>query len=333
MKKLTLNLLLFVFVCISPLIGRDVTCFNDGWSFRKGPFINGTTLFSNPLDGKWEEVPIPHTWNAKDMQDAMVNMSSFRNPQQRFYTGEALYKKTYVPDVSLAMKRVYLRFEGVGSVATVYVNNKYAGKHMGAYSAFVVEIGSLLDFGKENEIVVLVDNRERPDVIPINNVLFGVYGGIYRDISLIVTEKINIAVDDYASPGIYVSQKNVDSKSANVNVRIKLDNKTKQKQEINLVTTIYEVDGKTIKEKLKNNNIIHVKADKGNGLVLINKNEYINKTRFKEHRKDFRYAEGKSKFSEHVLNEGHEMKTIEETISMIHLENNHRKTHLKRSKF
>ena len=32
---------------------------------------------------------------------------------------------------------------------------------------------------------------------------------------------------------------------------------------------------------------------------------------------------GKSKFSEHVLNEGHEMKTIEETI--IHLENNHRK--------
>ena len=37
----------------------------------------------------------------------------------------------------------------------------------------------------------------------------------------------------------------------------------------------------------------------------------------------FRYAEGKSKFSEHVLNEGQEMKTIEETISIIHLENNH----------
>ena len=31
-----------------------------------------------------------------------------------------------------------------------------------------------------------------------------------------------------------------------------------------------------VKRKLKNNNIIHVIAD--NGLVLINKNEYINKT-------------------------------------------------------
>ena len=47
-------------------------------------------------------------------------------------------------------------------------------------------------------------------------------------------------------------------------------------------------------------------------------------TRFKEYRKYFRYAEGKYKFSEHVLN-GHEMKTIEETMSIIHLENNHRK--------
>ena len=34
-------------------------------------------------------------------------------------------------------------------------------------------------------------------------------------------------------------------------------------------------------------------------------------TRFKEHRKDFLHAQGKSKFSEHVPKEGHEMKTIE----------------------
>ena len=48
-------------------------------------------------------------------------------------------------------------------------------------------------------------------------------------------------------------------------------------------------------------------------------------TRFRGHKKDFRYAEDKSKFAEHVLKEGHEMKTIEETMSIIHLENNHRK--------
>ena len=45
-------------------------------------------------------------------------------------------------------------------------------------------------------------------------------------------------------------------------------------------------------------------------------------TKFKEYKKGFRYAEGKSKFSEHVLNEGHEMKTAEKKFV---LENNHRK--------
>ena len=47
-----------------------------------------------------------------------------------------------------------------------------------------------------------------------------------------------------------------------------------------------------------------------------------------KHRKDFRYAEGKSKFFEHVLNEGHEMKTTEGTMPIIHLENNHKKINI-----
>ena len=38
-----------------------------------------------------------------------------------------------------------------------------------------------------------------------------------------------------------------------------------------------------------------------------------------------RYVESKYKFSEHVLKEWHEMKTIEETMSIIHLVNHHRK--------
>ena len=59
--------------------------------------------------------------------------------------------------------------------------------------------------------------------------------------------------------------------------------------------------------------------------ILYRKKHRNFNTSFKEHRKGFRYAEGKSKFSEYILNKGHEMKTIEETMSIIHLENNHRK--------
>ena len=249
MKK-TIVILLFHLIAITAVLGRDVKSFNDGWSFKKGPFVHSAAvLSSNIMGGKWAAVTIPHTWNAQDMQVAMANITGFRNPQERFYTGEALYKKVYTPDVSLKDKRVFLRFEGVGSVAEVYVNNQFAGRHLGAYSAFAVELSRLLKFGEENEIVVKVDNRERPDVIPVNNVLFGVYGGIYRDISLIVTEKLNIAVTDYASPGVFISQDKVTRKSADVNVKIKMENKTGKVQEARLVTTVFEKDGTTVKAK------------------------------------------------------------------------------------
>lgn len=232
------------------LSAREVTTFNNDWQFKKGPFVQSKEVLStNFMGGKWEDVQLPHTWNAEDMQTPMANMTAFRNPQERFYTGEALYKKTYTPSKADEGKRTFLRFEGVGSVAEVYVNGRFAGNHKGAYSAFVVEISRLLKYGEENTIVVKADNSERPDVIPINNVLFGVYGGIYRDVSLIVTDQINIAVDDYASPGIYISQKNVTKKSADVAINVKVDNKTGAKQDIRVVSTVYEMDGKTVKIK------------------------------------------------------------------------------------
>lgn len=245
--------IILAIACLFASIGlqaRSVELFNDGWLFKKGPFNKSNAVLSSSfMEGKWQPVEIPHTWNAEDMQTAMANMSAFRNPKERFYTGEGRYKKTYTPDISLQNKRMFLRFEGVGTVAKVYVNNQFAGSHKGGYSAFAVEIGSLLKYGEENEIVVVADNSERPDVIPINNVLFAVYGGIYRDVSLITTNKINIAVDDYASPGMYISQEKVSEQLAQIQLKIKIDNKTGQEQNIKLRTSIYEYGGKKLQTK------------------------------------------------------------------------------------
>lgn len=213
---------------------RKVTPFNEGWSFKKGPFPKDPVLFPQHFDGRWEEVKIPHTWNAVDMQTDKNN----------YYAGEAYYKKAYTPESSQKDKRTFLRFQGVGSVAEVYINKVYAGNHKGGYSAFAIEVTKLLNYGETNEILVKVDNAPRPDVVPVNNTLFGVYGGIYRPVELIVTNSINIAVTDYASPGIYISQKNVSSQSAAVNVKVKLENKEKQSADVRLSTTIYESNGK-----------------------------------------------------------------------------------------
>lgn len=176
---------------------REVTSFNDGWEFKKGPFSKETMQAVQKWNTDWQEVTIPHTWNADDMQKKV----------SAFYEGAAYYRKKCTFPESLEGKRIFLRFEGVGSCAEVYVNGYLAGTHKGAYSAFVCEIGSQVKFGKENEIVVKADNTARLDVIPTNHVLFGVYGGIYRPVWLVVTEPCNIVVNDHASSGVYITQR------------------------------------------------------------------------------------------------------------------------------
>ncbi len=254
------SIFLFLFLFSASILGqgRDVTSFNDGWQFKKGPFNKSASVLNQTFTGgNWQSVEIPHTWNAKDMQQEMANVTGFRNPQERFYTGEALYKKTYSPDLSLSDKRVFLKFEGVGTVAEVYVNNQFAGRHKGGYSAFAFEITRLLKFGEDNEIIVKADNVSRPDVIPVNNVLFGVYGGIYRDIQLVVTDKVNIAVTDYASPGIYIRQSNVNSKSADASIKVKVENKKGAPQDISIKYSIYNAEGKLVVQKNQKVNVHH----------------------------------------------------------------------------
>lgn len=216
---------------------REVTPFNNGWEFKKGPFPTDAMQTAARWNADWELVNVPHTWNADDMQ----------KKTNSFYAGVAYYRKHYVFPESLEGKRLFLRFEGVGACAEVYVNGYLVGTHKGAYSAFVCEIGSQVRLGEENEIVVKADNAARPDVIPVNHALFGVYGGIYRPVWLIVTEPCNIVVNDCASPGVYITQKNVSKQSADVSVRVKLDNATLAPAALELENAIYTREGKLVK--------------------------------------------------------------------------------------
>lgn len=231
--------LFLVFACIlfsvsSP--ARDVQNFNSDWEFIKGPFSTDMLSSVGRWNSQWKKVELPHTWNASDMQVI----------ERNFYEGEAYYRKEYFYPKELKGKRVFLKFEGVGSCADVYVNGSFAGSHKGAYGAFTCEIGTALKTDAKNSIVVKVSNASRPDVIPVNHSLFGVYGGIYRPAWLIVTEANNITMTDYASSGVYITQNNVSKKSADVKIKVKLDNGTLQPVPLRLENTIYTQEGKKV---------------------------------------------------------------------------------------
>ncbi len=240
MKDKTMSLLaILLTLCISGnMFARDVTPFNDGWEFKKGPFSKEAMQSARKWNTDWQAVSIPHTWNADDMQKKASS----------FYEGVAYYRKRCTFSEEMKGRRVFLRFEGVGSCAEVYINGYLAGTHNGAYSAFTCEIGTQIKFGEVNEIIVKADNSARPDVIPVNHALFGVYGGIYRPVWLVTTDLCGIVVNDCASSGVYVTQKNVSPESAEVTVSVKVDNATSAPVPLVLENAIFDGNGRLVKK-------------------------------------------------------------------------------------
>ncbi|MCD2423383.1 beta-galactosidase [Niabella pedocola] len=219
--------------------GRAVVGFNDNWEFKKGPGDFGKD--TSYMNQEWEKIAVPHTYNRTDMQ-----------LDKNFYTGDAFYKKKFLIKSDLKGKRIFLRFEGVGSVATIYINGRYLTEHKGSYAAFSFEITNSVKYGAENQILVKTNNEARKDVIPVNHFLFPIYGGIYRPVSMIVTAPVNITVTDYASPGIYIAQKNVSAKKADIQVKAKLENKEMNAQPVILQTVVKDAAGKTVAQARKN---------------------------------------------------------------------------------
>lgn len=117
-----------------------------------------------------------------------------------------------------------MRFEGVNSIANVFINGKCLGEHKGGYSAFVFEITDKVDYGKNNKLLVRVSNAERLDVMPLVGD-FNMYGGIYRGVKLIVTESACISLQDYASPGVYLTQQQVSPDEAEISATVLLSNR------------------------------------------------------------------------------------------------------------
>lgn len=98
-----------------------------------------------------------------------------------------------------------VRFQGVMTVADVYLNGKHLATHKGGYTPFDVDLTPALKFGADNVIAVKVDSREQKQVPPEGAPkLFGYYnfGGIQRDVQLIVRDKLHIQYVYYVTSRI-----------------------------------------------------------------------------------------------------------------------------------
>src|SRR5205823_4708834 len=105
----------------------------------------------------------------------------------------------------------------------VSVNGKPAGVHHGNFGAFCFDITHLVKPGSSNEIAVRVDNSHSEDIPPLSGD-FTIFGGIYRDVHLLVLDPLSISPTDDASSGVYLKQTHVADASADLEITAKLRN-------------------------------------------------------------------------------------------------------------
>ena len=162
---------------------------------RRKESLNQDWLFIGP-DEKEVPVQLPHTWNAVDGQDGGND----------YWRGSCVYTKTFdAPAYDPDTECVYLEFQGVNATADVSLNGTKCIHHDGGYSTFRKDITSLLH-EKENTLVVIADNSVNDRVYP-QKADFTFYGGIYRDVNLVVVNKKHFDLDHYSGPGIRIIAK------------------------------------------------------------------------------------------------------------------------------
>jgi len=115
---------------------------------------------------------VPGDWNTQD-------------PKFYYYEGTIWYRKKFDAPELPDGRRVILYFGAVNYRADVYLNSKKLGTHVGGFTPFYFEITDFLK-DSDNSLVIKVDNKRLKEGVPTLNTDWWNYGGITRDVKLLV---------------------------------------------------------------------------------------------------------------------------------------------------
>jgi len=217
---------------------RTVRNFNVGWRFAKGPAPEAESRDFD--DASWPLVNLPHGLEVLPLEaSGGVN-----------YQGRAWYRKRFDVPSELEGRRVVLHFEGLMGKSRFWVNGKPLKSHFGGYLPCIVDLSDAVEYGTENLIAVQVDNSDDPSYPPGKpqaQLDFAYFGGIYRDVWLVSTNRIHITdpneVDRVAGGGVFVHFDDVSDDRATVCVETHVANCMADEKALRVEALLTDTEG------------------------------------------------------------------------------------------
>ena len=208
-----------------PVANRQTLNINQFWKFKLAD-VTGAQATSYD-DTSWSTVGLPHSFS-------LPYFSSLK-----FYTGYGWYRKHVNIPAEWSGKRVFLEFEGAFQDAQIYVNGKSIGRHLGGYTGFSLDVTSAVVTG-DNVVAVQLNNNWNAQLAPRGGD-HQFSGGIYRDVSLVVTDPLHVTWY-----GTFVTTPTVSASSATVNIKTEIRNDYAASKNCILKTDIVDSKGVTV---------------------------------------------------------------------------------------
>ncbi|MFD4659719.1 discoidin domain-containing protein [Kitasatospora sp. NPDC058444] len=221
--------------------GRRVLNLNTDWAFwREDAPGAGAPGFD---DSQWAAVSLPHSMRLERKRPSVYDV----------FAGIGWYRRYFRIDPQDRGRRLNVVFDGVQTDCTVYLNGEKLAEHAGGYMGFVVDITDKVRLDADNVLAVRVSNLDDPVTPPgkpRNELGFLTYGGIYRGVTLRVTDPVHISdplqEDLVAGGGVFVSYPKATAAKATAEVRTHVVNRTAATARTRLTTVLYDARGTAV---------------------------------------------------------------------------------------
>ena len=238
---------------------------NRGWTFNYFPEekkSSGVYEMPDFDDSSWSAIALPHTWQTyettHELHPYIRNAAASDNPY--WWNGWGWYRKHITIAEEHRGKRVRFEFDGVQKYSEIYLNGVLLDTHKGGFTSFYADATEAVRFGQDNVLVVAVNNTlsDRYRIPPMNAGNWVVYGGITRDVRIVLTDPVNIPFQGSCKHegGTFIKTLKANSSKADVEMLTYVWNQDGKDREVTLRTTILSPDGKKIASASESRRIV-----------------------------------------------------------------------------
>ncbi len=242
---------------------RMTQTINEFWTFNYFPQEYPDTTFKamDFDDSQWPAVAIPHTWQVfettGDVHPFIASASERDDPY--WWHGWGWYRKHFQVPATVSDKKIFVEFDGVQKICEVWLNGEKIGAHQGGFTSFYFDITDVVRFDQDNVLAVAVSNRRMDPyrTPPMTAGNWNVYGGIYRDVRLVIKDKVYIPFQgSYKHEGgTFITTPVVTDTSGQVHIQTWIKNETQDSCTIRLVSTLYDSSDQIVDQMISSQTV------------------------------------------------------------------------------